>query len=428
MTGLTEPFSRYLRRILAAAVFLLPLVYCSTAVDAFRYPKLLLLRATAIVLLAFFATAALWGGFRRIGEAARDRRVEIVVALIGVWAIVTTAVSTNHLLSLSALEYTGEALLFFAAAWIAADGAQIEQLLIPAFAAGVLNALLAILQATALWNPFRFDPRTSAHIQTSAFLGNPNDVGAYLMLLSLAATAMAVARKQWRWRITAGVLIAGLVASQSFAALGGFALGVLIIAFLASRRVGFIAVGGALLAMLLAFAVLPPLRARIALISDAVGRGDWPVATSFRIFPVIAAWDMFADHPLTGAGPGTFKFHFLDYRMKYNERDPRWFYNSAQNFGEAHCDHVQILAEEGLPGWLLFAAALLLVGSASRRRPDVDADDDDVDEAAFVHYSGAALAAGFATLALASFPLEMAAVMVTMLYLSAVVLHRSRAA
>jgi len=399
-------------------VFLLPLVCSTTAQDAFRYPKQLFFRATAFVILAIFATAAVWGGIQWTA-IVRKRSVGILIGLIAIWAVVTTMRSTNLMLSLGALEYTAEAILFFGAAWIAVTGRRIEQLVIPALAGGIINALLAITQATDFWNPFTFGPDLTAHLKTSALLGNANDVGAYLMLLSIASTAVALVRKGWVWPLMTAVLIAGLMASQSLAAIGAYVVAVMVMTFLASRRTGWAIIGAAFLATLLAFALLPPLRARVALIDRAIDTGDWPTATSGRLFPIAAAWDMFKDHPVTGVGPGTFKFHFLEYRMKLNERDPRWFYFSAQNFAEVHSDHMQVLAEEGLPGFLLLAASLVMLANASRNRRHDD------EREAFVHYTGLGLAAGLATLAIASFPLEMVAVMQTMSYLAAAVLNWS---
>jgi O-antigen ligase len=418
-SGLTEPFAKALRAVVAATVFLLPLLCIPASYDAFRYPKELLFRGVAIVIVAIFAIAAVWKGIRW-NAIVRHRAVGILALAIAIWVIVTTALSTNRLLSVHALEYTFEALIFFAGAWVATAGLTMRRLVAPAAAAGVVNALLAISQATAFWNPFSFAADVPAHIATSALLGNPNDVGAYLMLVSIVVTSVAIVSKQWLWRVVLAILIAGLLATQSFAAIGGYIAGLLVIAFLASRRAGWIVVAATLLAILIPFAVVPPLRGRVALITDAVSRGDWPTATSSRIYPFLAASGMFRDHPLTGVGPGAFKFHFLDYRMKVNEHHPSWFSFSAQNFGEVHNDHMQALAEQGAPGWLLLMAAIVLLARATARNTQPDDERH-----SFIHYTAAPLATAFAVLALGSFPLEMVAVLLMLIYFSAAILNWS---
>lgn len=416
---LTGPFARVLRGVIAAAVFLIPLFCSPSASDAFRFPKELLFRGVAILIVAIFAIAAVWNGIER-PLIVQHRALVIAIAAIALWALVTTAFSTNRLLSVRAFEYTIDALIFFAGAWVATAGLGIRQLIAPAFAAGVVNSLLAISQATNLWNPFPFPAELPAHIKTTALLGNPNDVGAYLMVLSLAAIAAAIVCKSWPYRIVAGVLIAGLLAAQSLAAIGGFVAGLLVLGFLASRRAGSIVLAATVLAVLVPFVVFPPLRNRVALITDSVSRGDWPTATSSRIYPFGTAWDMFKDRPLTGVGPGAFKFHFLDYRMRLNARHPQWFQHSSENFAEVHDDHLQVLAEEGAPGWLILIAATMLLARASTRNTQPDDDRH-----ALVHFLAAPLAIAFAVLALGSFPLEMVAVLLMLLYFSAAVLNWS---
>jgi O-antigen ligase len=416
---LTEPFARVLRGVIAAAVFLIPLICSPSSFDSFRFPKELLFRGVAIIIVAIFAIAAVWNGIER-PALARHRAVLIVIAAIVFWTLVTTALSTNRLLSVRALEYTLDALIFFGGVWVATSELGIRQLIAPAFAGGVVNALLAIAQATTFWNPFHFPENLPAHIRTTALLGNPNDVGAYLMILSLAAVAAAIVSKRWPYWLVAGVLIAGLLAAQSLAAIGGFVAGLLALAFLASRRAGSIVLAATLLATLVPFIVFPPLRNRVALITDAVSRRDWPTATSSRVYPFATAWDMFKDHPLAGIGPGAFKFNFLDYRMRLNARHPQWFQNSAENFAEVHNDHLQLLAEEGVPAWLLLLAAIVLLARASVR--NTQPDDD---RRALVHFLAAPLAVAFAVLALGSFPLEMVAVLLVLLYFSAAMLHWS---
>jgi O-antigen ligase len=46
---------------------------------------------------------------------------------------------------------------------------------------------------------------------------------------------------------------------------------------------------------------------------------------------------------------------------------------TGTNFGEVHNDHAQLLAETGLPGYLLFLAAIFAIVRAVRERKTTDA-------------------------------------------------------
>ena len=409
-----------MRWVAGLSLLLVPLVCSPAGHDAFRYPKTLLFRATAIAIAAIFATAAVWGRVQW-REIVSDRTIAIVVAAIVLWAAITTLLSTNRPLSIRSFEYTIEAVIFFFGASVAICGRRLDQVLMPSMIAGGVNALLAIAQATDWWNPFPFGSDIEVHLRTTALLGNPNDAGNYLMLLAVIATAAAVVEKKTRWWVITAVLLTGLIASQSRGAIVSYVAGLLVITFIGSRRAGFIVIGSAILATLIAFVVLPPLRARAAFTARAISEGDWAAATSHRNYPFTVAWEMFKDRPLAGLGPGTFKFHFLDYRLKLNEQHPEWVYQPVQNYAEAHSDHLQLLAEEGLPGWLLLMAAIGLLVTATTKHWHVTDDRRDI----FVHYAGASFAAAFVTLALSSFPLEMVAVMQTAVFVAALILNWS---
>jgi O-antigen ligase len=85
------------------------------------------------------------------------------------------------------------------------------------------------------------------------------------------------------------------------------------------------------------------------------------------------------------------------------------------NFGEAHNDHLQVLAGTGLVGYGFMLAAIALLASRSFIRR---ADDDD-ERARFARLASLPLAIGFSVSALAQFPLELAAALTAYLFYSA---------
>jgi len=75
------------------------------------------------------------------------------------------------------------------------------------------------------------------------------------------------------------------------------------------------------------------------------------------------AWRMFLDKPLTGFGPGTYQFQYLDYQLK-EEITPISVtspYNIRQGHGgTAHQEYLLVLSEMGIFGFLFFIWLIIL--------------------------------------------------------------------
>jgi O-antigen ligase len=149
------------------------------------------------------------------------------------------------------------------------------------------------------------------------------------------------------------------------------------------------------------------------LMSYAAG-GQLSEMTSFRLPAYSAALAMFRERPLLGVGPGVFRALYLPYKLRLDAEHPQWIRLGNQSFGQVHNDHLQILAETGLPGYLIFLAALALVARLSfARRDETDARTRFVTTYAFP-----GMVALF-VLALAHFPLQLTSHIVPAAYLSA---------
>jgi O-antigen ligase len=430
--------SRLLWWVVAASAIAVPLFYAPAGADGFRLPKEMLLRATALLILAAFATIAILEGPRALLRRLPHGRVAILLGAIVGWSLLAAALSTNRLLSAEALLYTGTLMLFFLGAYAAlpspapaeegrtsgGEGPSVGTLLAVVLAGALPNAILAILQRTSIWNPFYLDPRLNAHLRTSALLGNANDVGSYLMPVALMVMAWAILARRAVWWVAAAVVMAGLIASQALTAITGFFAGCVALVVMLPRRgkVFRVAVAAVLVAALAAAVIVG--RPRLASARAALQDRDYPELTSLRIFPFATAWAMFTDRPLTGLGPGTFKFHYFDYRKRFNEEHPWWLFRSTENYAEVHNDHLQVLAEEGGGGYVLFAGAVLLVATRSRRLRDAP---EAATRGDFVRLAALPLAASFAVLALGAFPLEVGAAAQVLLLFSAAMLRWSAA-
>ena len=79
------------------------------------------------------------------------------------------------------------------------------------------------------------------------------------------------------------------------------------------------------------------------------------------------------------------------------------------NFAETHNDHLQVLAETGLPGYALLLAGVLLLAFPGSRRHKRNAKGGTRVEQTLARNLRLPLATAFVVLALGQFPLQLAA-------------------
>jgi O-antigen ligase len=263
------------------------------------------------------------------------------------------------------------------------------------------------------------------HLGRTALLGNPNDVGSYLVAPALVATALSMTHRRFRirWAAAAVLLIVATFASQTVGAIGAL-IAALFVMFALWRRSWVWTIAALISIVILsgiAFTAYKPLRDRATLMRDAFARRDFEVFSAARTLPILAGLEMARDHPLFGVGPGCFAYDFFDYKLLVQQRH-RWLYGpqvTQYNFGEAHNDHIQILSETGLIGYALFAAAIVLLASGSRR-PRQPADGGS-ERAELVRLLSLPVAVSLAVLAITQFPLELVAPASAYLWTAAVI-------
>lgn len=399
--------------IVLAAGLLVTAVIITNGNDHFRLPKELAFRAEAIALLAL-------GVFWRTSKKRTwvfERRPEFVLAaIVLLWTIITTATSTNRLLSIDSLITVLAASVIFIATSLAAQTATfaaIDVLMI----GGCINAIVVILQELKIWTPYQPAPDVDTHMGSVALLGNPNDVGTYLVAPALAAIVLAVianGKRRWIYAVVSLLLIAGIVASATRTAIIAFVIALVVFALTHSRRMAIAVI--AVLLILGAVMSTPRtfLGRSVRRLASAAKNHDYQHLFSERAVPFLAAFDMWRDHPIVGVGPGCFKYNFMSYRVALDRHyPPEWTRGYPMNWGEVHNDHLQVAAETGLPGYLLFLAAIAI--AAGRRKRTTPATK----EAAFARAFRWPLAALVLTIALGQFPLELAAPRLMLLTLGA---------
>ena len=406
---------RWSDRVVAVFAFVTPLFVLVGAKDTFRVPKDALFRAEAIVLVALYVAAA-------IVEWPRDwhiewRRPEIALLLVIVaWTAIATLASTNRARSLDALVTVCAAVVVFFATVAFARRASMRALFLIVIPA-VANTLLGALQEFDIWQPFAAPPDVTHHQRSTALIGNPNDAGGYVAAVALAAIAAAIVARRQRPLFTAAavVLAIGLVINQTLTAIVAFIAGAIVLTAMRSFRNAAIGVVAALLVGVIAVATFAPARQRAINMREWIEARNYNALLTNRLTPFVTAAMMARDHPLTGVGPGAFAWQYFPYKIEAEKRWPslRTAYLRGGNFGEVHNDHLQVLAESGVPGYLILLAVLVALARFSRG----DADDDD--RAAFAKLLALPIAVEFFVLALAQFPLELTAVLSQFVFLAA---------
>jgi O-antigen ligase len=412
---LTPRLTRILWLIVLLVIAVTPLVVDPRGRDLFRVPKTAFFQAGMLVVGALAAAAALLSD--AFAAALVRRRGAVMLACAGVaWVAVVSTTSIVPAVSASApFTIFCYAVLFVVTIAVARSGnilTALGCLLAPA----VVNAVIVVLQAFDVWQPFGISMPGADRLGNIGLIGNANTAGTYLLVPAVASfAAMATLR---RYRIVFGmitvVLLAGIFEAQTITVMVGLTASLVALVASGSKRVRIIAivVGVAGIAGVLLY---PPTRTRLESLRAPLTNRDFGTVTSGRVPAAGVALQMFLERPLLGQGPGVFASRYMSRRIAIEEEQhPGWVQQSRENFGEAHNDHLQVLAESGLPGHLLFLFALGYVAWLTLRRvPAV------TERGRFVRVFALPAAAGLGAVAVGQFPLELTAVMATCVFAAA---------
>jgi hypothetical protein len=404
----------------------LPIVVSFAGNESFRLPKEIVLRACAIVIAGAAAAAML---LRQIAMPAvsvlRDRAVAFAVAAVG-WTAVTAAAATNVRLALFGLAYVAcAAIVYLACLYQSGRSSRTHAAILIVLVPAAINSILAALQAFDIWSPFRPPPNLDRHHLTCGLLGNPDYVGVYLVgptLLAIAAAAATSGRLRAMYAAFAIVLAGGCVVARSLTAIIGLAVAIVLLAFLFDSKRALVATACLVLAGAATTAMYPPLRQRVVLARNAVAVGDYDRFLSGRLAAFIAAWQMARDHPLLGVGPHCYHYEFFPYRLRLDAQYPSMMQSASvgSNFGEVHNDHLQVLAETGVPGFaLLLAGFAFLAGLSRKNKESVEI------RPRIARLLALPLSAATAVAALGQFPLLLSFVLIPILYMSALIIRWS---
>lgn len=401
-----------------ASVALIGLVVDPFAQDSFRGPKETLFRGSAILGFGLF-TLAFVARQITISGLKQHRDALLLTSSMIAWTVVTTIFSTNIALSRSAfITVLASGTLFVCSLAVAQRFrlAHLNVVIIPGIinAALVLSAYLNIL--VLVDNRSLEDTRFAERTRVTGLLGNANDVGSFLLISALVAVCVALSTSG-KQRIFAGVAAAfiglGMLLSQTLTSIAAFVCAVLILSIIRFGRRSLVPIVLIVAATLAAIAASPA-KDRVARNVEYLRNRDYTRIASGRVLAFLAAASMIRDHPVLGVGPGCFKYHFFEYKVAIQFRHPE-LVNAEVNtvsYGEVHNDHLQVAAETGIIGYVLFVVAGTLLLQRSRSAP-IDP------RTAFAAAAALVLPVAVAVLALAQFPLQLAATRLTLIFVSA---------
>jgi len=230
----------------------------------------------------------------------------------------------------------------------------------------LILALYGILQFYGL-DPFRAEPYPAAESKVIATMGNANGLGGYLATVFpflIYRLIFSPTRKQKAFAIaTIIAVIWALVLTLSRGAWLALIGGMLVLFFLTLRGIRakyfpktihqfvflFVAIILALLFAWKAYLINP---------DSAIG----------RLFVWKISLNMVADHLLLGVGYGRYGTEYLNYQARFfdSPQNAKYF-DWADNLKGAKNEYLQIAAETGITGLILFLALLLILCSTSFR-------------------------------------------------------------
>jgi O-antigen ligase len=248
-------------------------------------------------------------------------------------------------------------------------------------AVAAVNAVISILQARGLYQPFALQTDLGSRESTGGFVGNVGYLAVALALAAVCALALLLTSRRLLVRAAAagGALLftGGLLVNRNLTSLTALLVGSAILLFAIWGRRAFLPAAGLALALGLAVAAYPPMRVRVLDSISAARAGDWNRVLTYRVGPWKAAMAMTRERPFFGFGPGTFGAEYIPHRLNVEIESRRRYDNPLRtsSYSEAHCDYLQPFAEAGVPAGLAAsgAAAFLFFGLArSLRRRDRD--------------------------------------------------------
>ncbi|HUK34393.1 MAG TPA: O-antigen ligase family protein [Vicinamibacterales bacterium] len=396
---------RALWALASVIVLAIPLFISPSGDDSFRAPKLYLFRALCMTIVA---VAVLIGRASHVLTTLMIPAAQLGIAIV-IWAVVSAALSSDRTISFERVFDIACGYIFLLAVLDSGKGRARKGAALLLITAAI-NSIAYLLQTIPSVSEMVMHSRE--HMATTALLGNPNDVGMFLVVPALLAVAFAIRDRTHRlaFGTTGALILIALLTTQTLTAILAVSAGIFAILLEQQRERSVVFAVAAAAAITAALFIYAPSRHRIDHALRYAQEGEWNSVLSGRLSAYVPAWDMWVDHPIAGVGPGGFAHRFFDYRLRSITEHPRLVHwpaglGIAPNFAETHSDHLQILAETGIVGYGLFIAALILI--ARRKASDATSALDCARRPIII---------AVAVLAATGFPLQTAATAMPLLF------------
>ncbi|MBF0275143.1 MAG: O-antigen ligase family protein [Nitrospinae bacterium] len=213
---------------------------------------------------------------------------------------------------------------------------------------------------------FLFEPTgyKSLGRNIGGFIDNANTFATYISIIFPLALSLFFINRNIVLRIFFGVsiLIFALVLfySQTRGAIAATLVSIsifLTVYCLFTKQIKLLLISAlTIFAMILALLASP----QTALYKRITFQGDTALsAKNERLIQWLVAIEMFKENPLLGVGPGGYQYKYKDYEIKIKEKPGSPFYGLSFYVAKhAHNEYLQLLAEIGLIGFLLFISLL----------------------------------------------------------------------
>ena len=226
----------------------------------------------------------------------------------------------------------------------------------------------------AMFNFFLYHSDMDGRAIWNQLYGNPNDLGAIALLqLSMAVMLLESEPKGWvRWCAVLGVILIPMLILMTQSR--GVFLGLLVfiaITLAGHRRRLRLLFRVGVIALLLSTVVPASVWDRFGTLRhatstttlDEVDGAEGSARQRYEIWRV--GWTISREHPLTGVGLGAYKPNHEQYALRPE------FNPTAQGGRDTHSLYLNVLAETGYPGFILYLGMLLTVlitAERTRRR------------------------------------------------------------
>lgn len=358
--------------VISVAVFFLPLLMWPGLTD-YNYTKSI----ASLILISILLI--LWGltAWRRSSWTIRVPWLLIPVLGIALAGALSAIQATNGRVvvqSLVLMVYF--VLLLWMIANVVRDKRDVCWLLMALLLSGTLAALYGVLQYFAILPGNPGATGVSAVLST---MGNRNHLGGFLLYLIYPAIILVFGSKSFFGKALVAVLGLFSLAVMLLIRQAGtqvafvvsttaFVVGWLTFRpsrFVRAHRRWFIGLGGSIVVLCIFALVVGFLGIPSRTSPDGDNEKPWLIALWEANSGAVRAWDwwiaadMFADHPVTGAGLGNYKLAFIPSKADFLSTERGQAFNfHIPAASQAHNEFIQIGAELGIAGLIMLFAAL----------------------------------------------------------------------